>query len=178
VNAPTDLLDPAAFHAWVREQILECAREHVMGCKTFAAALDETTTTIDVEAFDALAERLGIVDQRKLSSAYRRALVTSIVVEARQQAEAAMEDWDHPEGAGIAHKRLADALDRSSDHVAACDECDGRGCGDCHGGLVCAPEDVTALAIRVRDEALAALAAKPESALVPVEVPTPAREVA
>jgi hypothetical protein len=138
----------------VRAAILYTAREYVMGCATVADALREAHRTVEPEAFDMLAEILGIVDQRKLPTEYRRALVKAIVVETRQMAEAAADDEDHPEYAGIAGKRLQDALDRNSDHIAACDECDGRGCDDCHGGLV--TTDVTALAVRLRDEALVA----------------------
>lgn len=87
--------------------------------------------------------------------------------EARRQADAAMADDEHPLAWGKAHTDLSHAMDRDAEQFAACGDCDGRGHdenGDrcCWGGI--AVQDVTADALRLRDEALAGL----EPALVVV----------
>ena len=147
-----DLLSPLALRNWVREQILAAAKEHVSCCATVAAALNEANVAVEVEAFELLA---GLLGKPVLTQPQRRALTRAVVAEARKQAEAALDSDDHPEAWGTARKSLEAALDRNTDMVAACDECDGQGKGcHCHGGLVVAPADVTALAIRLRDEAI------------------------
>lgn len=181
-----DLLNiSTALPAWIREQILATAREHVLAFPTFAAALRDCSLHMELSlAEECLAARIG---RATLPAEYRNALIRAVRAEAHRQAEKALDldNDNHPEAWGNPRKALEAALDRDRDDVAACDDCDGQGrrgfdkC-HCHGGLCVAPEDVATMLARLADEAIAACAtpAQREPALVEIEMSEPAKEVA
>lgn len=152
----------------VRAAIVAAAEEHARCAATPQAALRAAMMHDDIEARDALAEVLG----RSLTQPERFALIRAIRYEARRFAESLIADDDRPESWGTMRAEIDAALDRDADDVAACDECQGRGCDDCAGGLV--TSDVTGLLQRLRDEALTACV----PALGSVSVPEPAKAVA
>jgi len=137
------------LRAWRREQILEAAVAFVNADP--ATALHAVDMGDMMMADELAGELLGGYPDR----ATRHAIGAAVRYEARRQAEVALADDEHPLAWGMAHRALERAIATDDEAIATCDECHGaaKGCG-CYGGLM--TDEVTALALRLRDAAIAA----------------------